>query len=459
MISVIGRRRIGKTFLVNTVYEEDIVFSVTGLRDAPKNEQLGNFMNRLAQFSQSKLPLKVPNSWLEAFQLLIDYLQPKIGEKKLVVFFDELPWMAAPQGEFLRGLSFFWNSWAVQQHIVVVICGSAASWMIRKVVQHKGGLHNRITRRIFLQPFSLHETEEYLSSRNIRMDRYQILQLYMAVGGIPHYLKEVRGGMSAAQTIDALAFSATGLLADEFDQLYAALFDHPERHTSIIRALSKRRSGLTRNELLQKAKLPDGGSTTQVLQDLTSSGFITFYRAFGNKKKLGQYRLTDEYSLFYLKFIEPNQGNGPGTWLQISQSQAWKSWSGITFESLCLKHTTQIKQALGIVGVYTQASSYHRSADDTTKGIQIDLVLDRADHVISLIEMKFYAEPTALSKSFNDSWNLRKGIFRAATKTNKQLQVVLLSTFPVLDNTNKHSVVDRFLTFESLFAPAISLFN
>ena len=304
MVSVIGRRRIGKTFLIKHVYQDNIAFELTGTRNAPINEQLQNFLFSLKLATENSIIGKPPSNWMEAFFMLINYLKALPKNKKQVVFLDELPWLSTHRSGFLRGLSYFWNSWAVNQNLVVVICGSAASWMIQKVVNDKGGLHNRITKRLYLQPFTLAETEEYLQSRNIKLNRYHLSQLYMALGGIPHYLKEVEGGKSATQNIEDICFSNTGLLRDEFSNLYAALFDHSDNHVAIVRGLAKRRGGLTRNNLIKEAKIPNGGTITKVLNELSQSGFIEIYMPFGKKSKDKIYRLTDEYSLFYLQFIE-----------------------------------------------------------------------------------------------------------------------------------------------------------
>lgn len=252
MISVIGRRRVGKTFLVRTVYKKQLCLEIAGIQNAARKEQLENFTLRLNRVAKPTRPFKTPKTWLEAMYLLMDYLESLDTPHKKVVFFDELPWLATHKSGFLRALGVFWNSWASINNIVVVICGSAASWMIRKVVNHKGGLHNRITKRIHLSPFNLSETQHYLKSRSVYLDRYQLVQLYMAMGGIPHYLKEVRAGKSAIQNIEAICFADTGLLKDEFSRLYPALFDDAEKHIAIIRALASKKMGMTRNEILKK---------------------------------------------------------------------------------------------------------------------------------------------------------------------------------------------------------------
>lgn len=451
MVSVIGRRRVGKTFLVKRVCGEHLSFAITGIQGAPLNEQLSNFHYQLQEYSG--VEYKKPANWMEAFQQLIRALKPKVtqGGLKPVVFLDELPWLASRRSGFLRGLSFFWNTWAVDQRIVVVICGSAASWMIRKVVHHTGGLHNRITRRIFLAPFSLSETGEYLKSRGVVLDHYQSTQIYMALGGIPHYLKEVKRGKSAAQNIDEICFSEQGLLRDEFQKLYPALFTNAEHHTAIIRALGSKKKGLTRKQISESAAVPKGGTLKRVLEELEQSGFITAYRPFGKAKKGQLYRLTDEYSLFYLQFMQQKRLSGEGAWNRLSQTPAFKSWSGYAFENICLKHIKAIKKALGISGVYTEASTFYRRGKAGEKGVQIDLLIDRNDDVINLFEIKFYNAPFAISKDEAKALREKVALFQTYTQTKKQVFLSMITTFGLLPNAHSLGLVQQELTLEDLF--------
>ena len=451
MVSVIGRRRVGKTFLVDSVYGEKIVFKLTGVQNATKHEQLLNFTSRLSIAAPHALLVKPPSNWLEAFIQLIKLLEQKDQTEKLVVFLDELPWLASHKSGFLKGFSYFWNSWAVNQNIVVVICGSAASWMIKKVLHNKGGLHNRVTKRIHLKPFNLAETETFLQSRNIFFDHYQLIQLYMAIGGIPHYLKEIKGGKSAVQNIDHVCFSDTGLLKDEFLNLYPALFDNADTHIAIIRALASKKQGMVRMDIVEAAKLTDGGRTTNVLEELAQSGFITAYHPFGKKKKDLLYRLTDEYSLFYLNFIEDNIREGEGTWETFSQAQSYKSWSGYAFESICFKHIPQIKKALGISRVYSVSASFLKKGTPTEPGTQIDLLIDQKDHVINLFEVKFYNTEFSISKEYANQLRNKIRVFQETTKTKKQIFLSLITTFGLIQNKHSIGLITDALEMEILF--------
>ncbi|HEB62840.1 MAG TPA: ATP-binding protein [Bacteroidetes bacterium] len=451
MISVIGRRRVGKTYLIREMYKKEIVFEISGLQDATGKEQLRNFANQLKKFSHSKITIPPPKDWLDAFFMLEEYLSQAKMKKKSVIFFDEVPWLATHKSGFLKGLTWFWNSWAVQQKIVVVICGSSASWMIQKILRNKGGLHNRVTKRIRLHPFNLSETEAFLASKKIRLARFQLLQLYMAMGGIPHYLKEIEGGKSATQNIEKICFRDTGLLRDEFLNLYPALFEHSNHHVAIVRALAVKPSGMTRVDLIKKAKLKDSGRITKVLDELSESGFITAYPAFGKKKKSKLFRLTDEYSLFYLRFIENNLLEKEGIWLALSQGQSYKIWCGYAFENICLKHISQIKKALGISGVYTRASSFFKKADAISSGVQIDLLIDRNDQTINVVEIKFHTRQFTISKDYARKLREKVHVFREYSKTQKQIFLSFISVFGIKPNVNSIGLVDNDLNVDVLF--------
>lgn len=451
MVAVFGRRRVGKTFLVHAVYRQDIVFEITGVQNGSLNKQLKNFTDQLSEFAKPDLPLKQPVDWLEAFQMLRSYLKQLPEDGKKVLFFDELPWIATHKSGFLDALGYFWNSWASRQAIVLVICGSAASWMIQKVVNNRGGLHNRITKRIFLEPFTLGETEEYLKSRNLNFNRYHIIQLYMAMGGIPHYLKEIESGKSATQNIDHICFSKNGALKDEFLRLYPSLFANTENHFAIIRALAEKPQGLTRNQIVEEAKLTNGGGLSKILEELSHSGFISTFRTFGKKSKEKLYRLTDEYSLFYLRFIEKTEQEGDQTWKHLSQTQSYKTWSGYAFESICLKHIPQIKKALDIAGIYSLSSAFYKPGTADGPGLQIDLLIDRNDQTINICEIKYYNEEFVVTREYAEKLNYKMALFREATKTKKQLFLVFITTFGIKSNEYSLGLIDKTLTMDNLF--------
>ncbi len=452
LIAVTGRRRVGKTFLIRSVYRKHIVFEFSAVHNATMPEQLAGFMKAYQQAMNSKAAYEVPASWLAAFNLLEDFLTPIIKKKKAVAFFDEFPWMHTPRSNFLKAFEHFWNSYASKHpNLTVVICGSAASWMIQNVVNNRGGLHNRLTRRLKLLPFSLKETEEYLNSRSVKLDRYQLLQLYMAMGGIPEYLKQVTRSKSAAQVIDNLFFTKQAALKKEFDNLYPALFENATRHIMVIRALASVSKGMTRKEIIDSTELNSGGWATQILNELEESGFIMSYLPYNRTSKDLVYRLSDEYSLFYIKYIEKSRATGSGTWLRISESASWKSWGGYAFEAICLKHVPQIRAALGIGSIYTEESVWRHVPGKGQPGAQIDLLLDRKDYCINVCEMKFSTGEFTVTKKYAEELAQKITVFRDVEKPRKTLFLTMITTYGVAKNQYSKGIVQSELTMDILF--------
>jgi len=453
LVAVIGRRRVGKTYLIRSFFEDLIDFEMVGLKDGNMEQQIRNFTYSLKEAKQQKNPIeKIPKDWLEAFHDLKEHLESvQKPEKKKVVFIDELPWVATAKSDFLTGFSYFWNSYASKENIIVIICGSATPWMIKKIINNKGGLHNRVTRKILLRPFSLSETEAYFQSRNISFDKYQLVQLYMTMGGIPHYLDQVEGGKTAIQNIDEICFQPQGLLRTEFDNLYSSLFTHPERYERVVGALASSWKGLSRAGILHATQLKDGGGITTILKELEQSGFISSYVPFHKKKKDMLYRLTDNYSLFYLKYIKDIPQNESGDWKSLSQTQSWKSWSGYAYENICLQHIDKIKVALGISGIHTRHYSFLAKTTEEYEGIQIDLLIDRKDNAISLCEIKFYNDEYVLSKEEADKLRRKRSIFRRASKSKKQLFIVLITTFGLAKGKHSLGLVDNEINMDALF--------
>lgn len=451
LIALFGRRRVGKTFLIRKHLSKSLVFEFVGTRDARLPQQLENFNKALGKAIGNTKIYQTPASWSDAFDQLSHYLTPKLAEGRAVVFLDELPWLDTHKSGFLPAFDHWWNSWGTgQSNLMVVICGSAASWMIQHVVNNRGGLHNRITRKIRLLPFDLKETEEFLHALTVNMDRYQILQLYMVMGGIPHYLKEVKKGESSTQAIDRICFTKDGLLASEFNNLYHSLFDDASRHLAVVRVLAGNNPGLTRSEIIDKTGLSSGGTITGILEKLIESGFVTDWQPYDKKLKDTIYKLGDEFTHFYLKFTEKKKSSGEGIWQSFSTGQSWKSWSGVAFERVCLKHILQLKRELGIQSIYTEESAW-RYLPKKGNGAQIDLLLDRKDFVINLCEMKYSESEFLIDKAYADNLENKRDVFREQTKTKKSIYLTLVTTFGIKNNEYSKRLIQNSITMDSLF--------
>jgi AAA+ ATPase superfamily predicted ATPase len=446
-IAITGRRRVGKTYLVNTYFENEMSFHFSGGLNASLSQQLQGFHYQYCAFFKSEILEKVPANWMDAFILLSRQLDKSRKKSKKVIFIDELPWLDTHKSNFLGALEWFWNSWAINKNVLLIVCGSATSWMINKIVNNKGGLHNRLTQRIHLLPFTLKESIDFLKHKKIKLSTYQITQLYMAMGGIPHYLNEIKTGESAIQSIERICFQKDGLLVNEFDNLYRALFKNSENHLKIVFALAKKLKGFSRKELIEASKLKDGGAFSEILEELTWCNFITATNGYGKAKKDSIYRLTDEFSLFYLKFMyRKNNVN----WLQLASSTQWKAWTGYAFENLCFKHLTQIKKRLGIEGVYTELYSFQSLGNKSVLGAQIDLLIDRNDGIINLCEIKFYDQKYTLTKSESQKIQHRIEVFKRITKTKKTIFPTLITTFGAIDNEHKTGFIQQEISLENL---------
>ncbi|MEM6317890.1 MAG: ATP-binding protein [Bacteroidota bacterium] len=451
MIAVIGRRRVGKTFLIKQTCGAYLDFELTGLQHASKSEQLQNFLFAFRNHFPDTPIEEKPKTWLKAFFMLSQALEALPKNEKIVVFLDELPWLGTKRSGFITALGWFWNSWAANQNVVVVICGSAASWMIEKVINDRGGLHNRVTKLLTIYPFSLGETEAFLKTRHIQLNRYQITQLYLAMGGIPMYLNQVQAGLSAVQNIQQICFQRNSYLRKEFDRLFASLFDNSDYHVEVVRALASKRKGMLRAEIIEKTKFENGGMLSTILDKLYESGFIEIYQPFGKKTRGRIYRLSDPYSLFYLAFIEKFGQNAQTDFTKLSDLPNYKSWSGYAFENICLYHIRQIRKALGISGIFTSISSFFAKATDGLKGAQIDLIIDRGDHSINICEIKFSHEDYSFTQKDVENMENKKRVFRHHTKTKKHLFTTLITTYGVVENANRLNHIDQVVVLDDLF--------
>ena len=452
LIAVYGRRRVGKTFLIRNHFDTLIKFEISGLHNGSREDQLKQVFDVVSGYGLASDKLTYPTSWMEAFGLIQTYLTTLKGQKKKVLFFDELPWFDTPKSNFLMAFENFWNAYCTKRNdLVVVICGSAASWMIKKIVKNKGGLHNRLAERIKLKPFTLKETELFLMDRFIKMSRYDILQLYMVTGGVPFYLDRIRKGESLAQFINRVCFMDNGFLIDEYAELLKSLFDNAQNHEIVLRTLVKKSTGFSRNELAEKAQLPSGGSLTEVIEELLESGFVTKYHPFGTAKNQALYKLTDHFTLFYHKFMKEETAIGKNVWNLKVNTPSWLSWAGLSFELICFNHLEQITDALKLQAIACTASPW-RYADDN-QGAQIDLVIERADRVIHLCEMKFSKAVFVLSKS--EALSLRNKIEQLnnhPSAKNKAIFPTFITSFGLKNNEYVEELVQNQLTMEDLFA-------
>jgi len=446
-VAVYGRRRVGKTFLIREVFSEKFVFDVAGLAEASTKEQLINFNIALNKNNLGET-FPIAKNWLIAFQQLITLVE-KLPQKRKVIFFDEIPWMDTLRSGFISALEHFWNGWAcARKDIVLIVCGSASSWIINKLINNHGGLHNRLTQTIHLKQFTLRECEKYLQSRKLDLSRYQIAECYMTMGGIPYYLSQMKKGLSVAQNIDRIFFGANAQLKNEFKNLYASLFRNYADYQQVVAALSKKMKGLSRSEIVEITKITSGGGLTEILQNLEYCGFIRTYPSFDKKKRNVLYQLVDPFTLFYYKFIENNVYNDEHFWSNSLDTPLRHSWAGYAFEILALLHIKEIKEALSIAGIQSLVSSWR--SETSSPGAQIDLIINRKDEIINLVEIKFSNMKYVITKSLEENLKNKIAAFKAETKTRKAVHLLMLTTYG-LTNNRYSEIIQKELILNDLF--------
>ncbi|MBO7565837.1 MAG: ATP-binding protein [Bacteroidales bacterium] len=449
-IILYGRRRVGKTFLVRKFFDDKYTFHYVGAHRQPKNLQLQNFSEALANYSGGETrPIE---SWHDAFLRLEEYLEVCADSRK-IIFFDEMPWMDSQGGEFVDELEYFWANWVQNRDdIVFIACGSATSWMKEKLEDNQGGLHNRMTHKIYLRPFYLSECKAYLAHRGFDWSDYQILQCYMIFGGVPYYLSLLRPNLSLPENVDSLIFRRGGDLANEMNELYNALFKNADRYMSVVKLLATKRQGFLRSEIEQATGF-SGGGLSKMLDNLERCDFVVSYAQFGNRNKLTLYRLSDFYTLFYYRFVEGNRSRDEQYWLHHYTDRSVESWEGFTFEEVCLRHLPQIKRGLGISGMATEASSWRyvpgKGVDG--KGAQIDLVIKRSDKIIHLVEMKFAESKYSITKDYANRLQERKALFMEQTKIMRGAVLTFVTPSGIAQNSNS-GIVHSKITSKDLFA-------
>ena len=447
--AVYGRRRVGKTYLVRKTFGNHFAFDHVGLSSGKMSDQLESFRNSLIAHGHRKCP--VLKSWIGAFEELKKLLDRGKSTKK-IVFIDELPWMDTSKSRFIPAFEHFWNSWAAWRNdIVLIVCGSATSWLLNKVINSKGGLHNRVTKRIRLEPFTLAECEQLSAEKGLALDRHQIAECYMVFGGVAYYWSLLEKGLSVAQNIDRLFFSQNGALRGEYQELYKSLFRLPEPYSRIVCALGTRKVGMTRSAVAEAAGLNDNGALTKYLEELEQCGFVRKYLAFGKIGKDALFQLVDNFTLFYFCFRTAIQRGAENYWLEKLDAQSHVVWTGLAFERVCLLHVQQIRIALGISGVATNVCSWS-GADENGRRAQIDLLLDRNDRVITLCEMKFADEAYALTKKDIESLRHKRAAFRFATGTRRAVHLTMV-TAEGLEHNSYRNEIQRELTLDDLFVP------
>lgn len=460
-LAIYGRRRVGKTYLIKTYFQEQncIFISVTGIEKGTFLEQREEFCKRISEVFYDNIPIETPKNWLGVFELLHKAIIKVPKNKKIVMFFDEFPWLAKPRTNLLSALEYYWNQyWSIEKRVKIIICGSLSSWIIRNIINNTGGLYNRVTYRIKLEPLSLAESKIFLQGKGIKLGNNQILSIYMVTGGIPLYLDQIKKGMSASQTIDQICFSKNGLLVDEQKELFKSLFKNSQYYYTLTKELAKHRYGIEKNVLAKNLNMARGGRLEERLQELEEAGFILSFLPYGHHEKGKYYRVIDEYTMFYFKWIEPQLNSiakfakASGYWLDQSKNSSFKSWSGYAFESICYRHTDQIRKKLNLLpSALPYGWKFIPRKDRNEQGAQIDLLFDRNDDSITICEIKYTSQPFAIDKEYAKELLDKITIFKKKTKTDKQIFLAMISANGLKPTMYAEELVTNVVTLDDLF--------
>ena len=448
LVVVYGRRRVGKTYLVRETFGNRFAFSHTGVEDGSMKDELFAFWDSLRDFGWE---CERPKNWFDAFAELKKYLLQLPDGRKLI-FIDELPWMDTHRSGFLKVFEKFWNGWASARHdIMLIVCGSAASWMVKNVLQHRGGLFNRSSRQLYVKPFTLKECELFVQERELQMDRRDIVSAYMVFGGSAYYWSILDRSESLTQNIDRLFFTRNGELANEFRRLYRSLFTNPEPYIAIVTALGEKKSGKTREELVDASGLVNNGNLSDCLENLELSGFVRRYAPFGKEKRGSVYQLIDNYTIFYFKFVKGNLRKDENFWSHNLDSPLRYAWEGLSFERVCYEHIDCIKAALGIAGVASSVSVWRRTGTGgKDKGAQVDMIIDRDDRVMNLCEIKFTGGEYEIDSEESGKLRNRVSALRKDTGYKGNIHLTMITVGGV--KRNKYSgIVQSSVTLDDLF--------
>ena len=454
LVAVYGRRRVGKTFLIDETFSRKFSFRHAGLSPVDEEAngllraQLDHFYNSLILFGMDEC--KKPDSWLDAFLLLEKHLQKQDDGSRQLIFLDELPWLDTPRSGFITAFEGFWNNWGChRKNLMVIVCGSANSWILDKLINNHGGLYNRVTYEIKLSPFTLKECEELYNDNGVRFSRYDIAQSYMIFGGIPFYMGYMDGRLSLAQNVDKLFFAKGSKLQNEYDRLFDSAFVNPEAVKNIVEFLATRNAGFTRKEIIEKLGVSNGGRLSGNLKALIASDFVVKYVPFGISKKEEHYKLIDPFCLFYLHFVKGWNQENDEYWQQNVVSGPVSIWRGFAFENVCFNHINQIKKALGIQGVNTSASAWSKRGDDK-EGTQIDLLISRKDNVINMCEIKYYGGEFTVKKDYYQKLLRRQEMLMEEVSPKVSIRSTLITTYG-LEHNEYSGIFTNVVLLDDLF--------
>ncbi len=452
LVCVYGRRRVGKTYLVEQTFSGSFAFRATGVEGGNMRQQLKSFNQRLQEHGDPQRT--IPKNWFEAFSRLDIVLSREDAARspygKKVVFLDEFPWFATARSEFLMAFGEFWNRRGTAgDDIMVVICGSATSWIVGNVLENTGSLYNRVTSQVYLEPFCLGDAERFFVDRGFGWTRSQIAESHMVFGGLPYFLELLDPNESLRANIERLCFAPHALLAHESSKLLEATLKKSPAYDRLLSYLAKHRCGVEKQACFEQTGLAKG-TFARAVDDLLKCGYIREFKVPTKRGKPLFLQLVDPFLLFHYRFLSKKSGDRVGSWSDCIQDEArYKSWRGCSFEILCVLHEAQIKRALGISGVRTRC--YPWTSDQGAGGAQIDLVIERDDGIINICEMRCTDRPFSMDAATEASLLNKVDVFKRETGAKNPVKIVVVSASGIAGVAHTE-YISRTITLDDLFA-------
>ena len=472
LVAIYGRRRIGKTYLVNHMfkkYRQDcLFFEFTGAYDGDKRGQIDNFIDQVYEWFYVEPSFEI-KSWSDAFRFLKRTIDKEIKKRdsneKVIVFLDEVPWIdRSNKGGFLSALGYFWNTWCEpRENVVLILCGSNSSWIRDKILKNaRGSLYQRVTHQISMYPFDLKETKAYLlEQKGFMIDNKTVTDIYMIFGGVAKYLSFLNPNESSAENIDRVFFSIHGSMYREYDELFSSLFaDKSDYYKSVIELLCTRRSGFSLSDISKAFNEKLGGKLRLAIAELEECGFIKGLSKYGNSVRGVNYMIVDPYILFHHKWIKGFSRNDIATlpnnyWLHKSSSQSYAVWSGYAFEIVVMVNIRLYLNAIGRLGFFSGVYHWqHMAKSEDEQGAQIDMVVNYGNNIFDILECKYYNSEYVISKEYAKNIKNKLSMFKKYglySKQKSELRLVFLTSYGVKMNAEAHSLNISRVCLDDLF--------
>ena len=448
IFTVYGRRRIGKSTLIEIfARQKPNFFSFEGIEGQNSSFQIKHFTEMLKKQLQDPLLSSIQfQSWDAVFTYVSERLMTKTRPNEKIIFFlDEIQWMAAGRSSFISLLKYYWDNYWKKSNVLMILCGSIASFMVNKVV-HSKALYGRIDHEILLKGLHPFEAKAFFADKHKSTE--EILKYYLILGTIPKYLEYINPSRSFQWNMNKLFFSSHGSMINEIKKIFYSQFKESTIYFDIVKLL---KSGpLALSEICTRLKIKSGGGLKRYLTNLENAEIIRSHVPFNRKanSRLKKYVLSDEYLNFYFKYLEPNlriiEESESEKLFETLTKNSFDVWLGFAFEKFCIKHNSWLADLMGFKDDVLIASPYFERKDQR---FQIDLVYLRADKVITICEIKHHTKPLS-SKQIGE---MQRKLQCLKIPNGYSIETALISLYGPDKALNDSNYFDHYVSMDAIF--------